>query len=268
MLLSMESPNGMIESPAPAKRDRLAAFFEAFELTATIVSVARADARANLVVLGRDGAAARVIFSAHSNALETAGDQALAAATIEFGGATNPLMNALPERFEVALGPGSALLPLVELFVREAQDDRCGRQVALNGLCELIVLLVLREAIDRGATGPGLLAGLSHPQLLRALVAIHDAPAKPWRVEDLAEISGMSRSRFMALFPRIVGATPVAYLTAWRLSLGQRQLMRGGRVKAVAQLVGFGSAEAFSRAFSRRFGHAPAAARDGERRAV
>lgn len=217
---------------------------------------------------GRDGVAERVIFCARSNALAALPDEPLAAAVIEFGGATNPLVTALPERFEVTLGEGSILLPLVEAFVHEAQDNRCGRQAALNRLCELVVLLVLREAIDRGTTAPGLLAGLSHPTLQRALVAMHDAPAKSWRVEELAEISGMSRSRFMALFPRIVGLTPAAYLTAWRLMLGQRQLKRGGRVKAVARRVGFGSAEAFSRAYSRRFGYPPAAVRRAEQQAV
>lgn len=254
----MKNPNDMIKRPDPPKRDRLAAFFEAFDLDAAVVPASAPGAAANLAVLGPAERPERVIFCARSDALAGAQGTALAAAMIDFGGATNPLMNALPARFEVALGDGATLLPLVESFVREAQDNRCGRRVALNRLCELIVLLVLREAIDAGATGPGLLAGLSHPSLQRALVAMHDAPARAWRVEDLAEISGMSRSRFMALFPKVVGVTPAAYLSAWRLTLGQRELMRGGRVKTAAQRVGFSSAEAFSRAYSRRFGHPPA----------
>ncbi|WP_416799049.1 AraC family transcriptional regulator [Ciceribacter azotifigens] len=247
-----------------AKRDRLAAFFEAYELTAVIVPFDARKVSANLAVTGRDGVAERVILCAQSNVLASLPDEPLAAAVIDFGGVANPLVSALPEQIEIALGEGSTLLPLVEAFVREAQDSRCGRQAALDRLCELVVLLVLREAIDRGATAPGLLAGLAHPTLQRALTAIHDAPARSWRVGDLAVISGLSRSRFMALFPKVVGLTPLAYLTAWRLALGQRQLMRGDRVKAVARRVGFSSAEAFSRAYSRRFGFPPAAARTTE----
>lgn len=258
----------MIESPDPGKVDRLAAFFDAFELTAAMVPLDDPHSAANLVVTGRGSVPKRIMFCAKNNAMANAPDGVLAAATIEFGGATNPLMNALPDQFEVSLEGLTPLSPLVEAFVWEAQDNRCGRRTALNRLCEIIVLLVLREAIDKGATGPGLLAGLSHPNLQRALVAMHDAPSRQWRVEDLAEISGLSRSRFMALFPEVVGLTPAAYLTAWRLALGQRELMRGSRVKQVARRVGFGSAEAFSRAYSRRFGHPPVSVRGTEHHAA
>jgi transcriptional regulator GlxA family with amidase domain len=146
-------------------------------------------------------------------------------------------------------------------FVAEASETRCGRQVALNRLCEVIVLLVLRKVIDVGSTRPGLLAGLSHPALHWALIAMHDQPSRTWRTEELAEISGMSRSRFMTLFAKVVGTTPAAYLNAWRLTLGQRELQRGERVKSVARRVGFGSAAAFSRAYTRAFGHSPASLR-------
>jgi AraC-like DNA-binding protein len=254
----MKDPDGMIESP---KRDRLAAFFETFDLLVAMVPPAAQHAKANLVVSGRGGVAEHVFFHARGTVLSVAGNDVLVAAEVEFGGMTNPLVNALPPRVEVTLDERPALEALVAAFVTEAQHNRCGRRVALNRLCELIVLLALREAIDTGAAEPGLLAGLSHPALHRAIVAMHDDPAKPWRVEQLAEISGMSRSRFMELFPRVLGTTPAAYLNAWRLTLGQRELARGGRVKSVARRVGFGSAAAFSRAYSRTFGYPPLSAR-------
>ncbi|MFL5011882.1 MULTISPECIES: AraC family transcriptional regulator [Rhizobium] len=117
-----------------------------------------------------------------------------------------------------------------------------------------MVLLILRTAIDRGATGPGLLAGLSHPSLYRTLVAMHDAPTRAWNIEDLAAMAGMSRSHFMALFREVVGTTPQAYLTGWHLTVARRKLTKGAKVKAVARQVGFGSAAAFSRAYFRKFG--------------
>jgi len=121
--------------------------------------------------------------------------------------------------------------------------------------------MVLRRTIDAGATQPGLLAGLSHPALHRALAAMHDQPSRAWRIEDLAAIAGVSRSRFMELFREVVGTTPSSYLTEWRLALARRALVRGDRVKSIAAHVGFGSAAAFSRAYTRRFGHPPVQAR-------
>ncbi len=258
----MKSLENMTESPGPIKRDRLVAFFEAFELSATMVPPRTQHAPANLVVIGPGGRAEHVIYCARSDALPALPHDALAAATIAFGGVSNPLVNAMPERFVVALNEVPTLQAVTAAFVAEASDSRCGRQVALNRLCEVIVLLILRRAIDAGPTRPGLLAGLSHPALQRALVAMHDQPSKVWHTEDLAEISGMSRSRFMTLFPSVVGTTPAAYLHAWRLTLGQRELLRGERVKSVAQRVGFRSAAAFSRAYSRAFGHPPVSMRD------
>jgi AraC-like DNA-binding protein len=65
----------------------------------------------------------------------------------------------------------------------------------------------------------------------------------------------------MALFPRVVGVTPMAYLARWRMVLARRELERGGRVKQVARRIGYGSAAAFSRAYQRTFGEPPVALR-------
>lgn len=253
----------MIESLPSARPDRLSAFFQTFDLSVTLIPSHAEDAAANLLVMGRSDENAEAIhFCARGNTEPRPSCGVMVAAAVQFGGLLNPLMNAMPERLVVALDEVPTLRAVTVAFVTEASHSRCGRSVALDRLCEVIVLLVFRRAIDLGTTGPGLLAGLSHPALHRAIVAIHDQPSQPWRIEDLAEISGMSRSRFMTVFPKVVGATPAAYLTSWRLTLGCRELSRGGRVKSVAQRVGFGSAAAFSRAYSRAYGHPPVAMRD------
>lgn len=72
----------------------------------------------------------------------------------------------------------------------------------------------------------------------------------------------MSRGHFITRFRAIVGQTPTAYLTGWRLLLGQQSLLADASVKAVAYRTGFGSAAAFSRAFSRQFGYAPKTVRE------
>ncbi|WP_457307141.1 helix-turn-helix domain-containing protein, partial [Polaromonas sp. P5_E6] len=57
-----------------------------------------------------------------------------------------------------------------------------------------------------------------------------------------------------------LGMTPGTFLTAWRLTLARRRLQQGARVKVVAAWSGYASAAAFSRAYSRAFGHAPVGA--------
>src|SRR6266516_1875262 len=91
----MKSLENMTESPGPIKRDRLVAFFEAFELSATMVLPRTQHAPANLVVIGPGGRAEHVIYCARSDALPALPHDALAAATIAFGGVSNPLVNAM-----------------------------------------------------------------------------------------------------------------------------------------------------------------------------
>jgi AraC-like DNA-binding protein len=65
----------------------------------------------------------------------------------------------------------------------------------------------------------------------------------------------MSRARFAAQFTERAGSPPGDYLTALRMGL--RLLSRGQPLKAVAAEVGYGSANALSRAFQQRIGQTP-----------
>ncbi|MCA1440407.1 helix-turn-helix transcriptional regulator [Ensifer sp. IC4062] len=247
----------MIESLTfPSRVDRLSAFFDTFELSASLEPGHAGDVQARLIVVGATGGPAESVILCLRGEADPE-PPVLVTATFDFESPHNPLMTALPDQVRVEVDDIPTLRDTTAAFVAEALGSRCGRSAALNRLCEVMVLLILRSAIDRGAAQPGLLAGLSHPALHRALVAMHDAPARAWNNEDLAAVAGMSRSHFMALFRDVVGATPQAYLTGWRLTIARRKLSKGARVKAVARQVGFASAAAFSRAYFRKFGDWP-----------
>jgi AraC-like DNA-binding protein len=251
----------MIEQPAsPRKHDRLTAFLEAFGLRA---GGGRADCEspaARLYVLADDDghAPARIVFRARGG-LPVQGCQGLLAeAGIDFGGIDNPLVGALPEELVFRLEGEPQLRGLSDLFVAEVENSRCGGRTIKDRLCEVIVVLAIRRAIAIGTVDAGLLAGLAHPKLHASLVAMHDDPARHWRIAALADIAGMSRSHFVAEFSKTVGEAPASYLTSWRLALGRAEMAAGHSVKTVAARVGFGSPAAFSRAFSRKYGHPPA----------
>jgi AraC-like DNA-binding protein len=75
----------------------------------------------------------------------------------------------------------------------------------------------------------------------------------------LAEEAGLSRSALAERFTHLVGVPPMQYLAQWRMQTAA-QLLRDGdaKVAAVAAAVGYESEAAFSRAFSRMVGVAPA----------
>lgn len=249
----------MTDEPDPAptpSRDRLSAFLKAFDLSVTPVDPAD---DAHLLVIAPPGGG-RILFRPHGGAAPDG--PATVAARVDFGGAANPLLAALPDLVTVDLAADPALAGAAQLFAAEARVRRCGGGLTLDRLGTVLVVAALRRAIAEGAAiGPGLLAGLGHPRLHHALVAMHDAPARPWTMDDLAAVAGLSRSAFMDAFRRVVGRSPGSYLTAWRLAVGRCALGRGASVKAAARLAGFGSAAAFSRAFGRAYGEPPAAIR-------
>lgn len=258
----MKNTECMIQSADLGKVDRLAAFVETFRLRASAVQAGQAVHGPCLLLAGPvdgqgHGGEERIVVRLHGGG-EAPPDLRVAVA-IEFDNASNPLMAAMPEEVSVPLRTAPALRCTAKAFLSEVQGNRCGRMAALNRLAEVMVLMALRQVIDAGTRQPGLFAALSHPQLHRALVGMHDHPSRAWTVDQLAQHAAMSRTQFMATFRRVVGTTPMAYLGSWRLTLACRQLKSGQPVKAVASRAGFGSAAAFSRAFSRAYGHAPVA---------
>jgi AraC-like DNA-binding protein len=245
----------MTSSP-PVKFDRLTAFLKSFELRTTVLPASETRPANLYIEMDEDAdTARRVVFHPRETLRQSRYDTI--AALVDFGGAANPLISSLPEELVFELEHDPALSGIASLFLAEARERRCGGNTVMDRLCEVIVVMAMRRAIDAGAVGRGLLAGLAHPSLHRAMSALHAEPAKPWRIEELASVAGMSRSHFMAQFSAIVGATPSNYLNAWRLTLGHRQMALGRSVKQAAQCVGFGSASAFSRAFSRAYGYSP-----------
>ena len=75
----------------------------------------------------------------------------------------------------------------------------------------------------------------------------------------------MSRSAFAERFSRLVGETPMHYVTRWRMYTAMEALRdERATVGEIALRLGYGSEAAFSRAFKRFSGVSPGAARRRE----
>lgn len=173
------------------------------------------------------------------------------------GGAAHPIAAALPAVVHLPLARMEGAEATLALLFEEAFEQRCGRQALLDRLFEVVLIQVLRELMDQGRAGVGMLAGLAHPQLRQAIVAVHDAPQTDWTLDSLAARAGMSRSVFAGQFRETVGCTPGVYLQRWRVGLAQRALRLGRPLKLIAQEVGYGSEAALSRAFKAQSGLSP-----------
>lgn len=181
-------------------------------------------------------------------------------ANILFGlGGCNPITTSLPSVVQIKLADLQGSQALLSLVDEEAFTPQSGRQAALDRLCEVLMIRLLRHCLAHGLTQSGTLAGLADPRLSKALHAIHSQPACSWSLRDLAAEAGMSRARFAARFREVTGSTPADYLAAWRVLIAQDLLRSGQALKNVALEVGYGSVSAFARVFARHVGRTPTA---------
>lgn len=176
----------------------------------------------------------------------------------------NPLLASLPRVIHLSAAAQEAatswLATLFSIAVRESGSARAGSENILSRLSELMFVEALRRYLEAlPPTQTGWLAGLRDPVVGQALAALHAGPTEEWTVERLARVVGVSRSIIAERFTEMVGQPPMQYLALWRMQLASRLLAEGGQVVAVAAAVGYESEAAFSRAFKKLVGQAPAA---------
>jgi len=92
------------------------------------------------------------------------------------------------------------------------------------------------------------------------LALLHRNVNRRWTVEDLGREVGLSRSALGDRFTRLIGVPPMNYLANWRMQIATQKLRdTSASIAQVADAVGYDSEAAFSRAFKKAFGVAPAA---------
>lgn len=149
------------------------------------------------------------------------------------------------------------LATLMHLVGDECRARRPARDVILARLLEVLFVETLRSSAGPGAS-PGLLRGLADERLAAAIRRMHERPAHPWTVAELAKEAALSRSAFFERFSRVVGTAPMAYLLAWRMALAKNLLRRGDcGIADVAEQVGYSSVNTFGVAFTRHVGMPP-----------
>ena len=213
----------------------------------------------NLALIKEDGVAQRLDLYLSKPMAEASPIDARLKVELDLGGAQNPLFMALPPCLSVDLAKAPHIASIAALIESESAGPRCGGGIALDRLCGLLVINLLRLQIEKNDAKTGVFAGLAHPKLNRVLVAMHDQPERHWQVDDFLPIAGMSRSQFMAEFLAVVGRSPMAYLKSWRMTVAQGALLEGARVNETARRIGYASGDAFTRAFVASFGVSPKA---------
>jgi AraC-like DNA-binding protein len=175
----------------------------------------------------------------------------------------NPVISSLPALLRLKVEQGGAadwIRSTFQYAAEEVSSGRPGSETVLAKLSELLFVETVRryaETLPEGRTG--WFAGLREPHVARALALMHRDITRRWTVDDLGREVGLSRSALADHFVRLIGAPPMQYLARWRMQVAAQKL-RDTRISLaqIADAVGYDSEAAFSRAFKKTFGTAPA----------
>lgn len=179
-------------------------------------------------------------------------------------------LSGLPPVFKVRVRSDSAatwIESAIRHLVSESEASRPGSRALLTKLAEALFIETLRRHMaELRPEDTGWLAAARDPAVGRALASMHREPTRAWTVAQLARHAGMSRTVFARRFSDVLGQTPLAYLSSWRLWLAATRLRSSDApVLQIALAVGYESEAAFNRAFKREFGLPPARYRKQER---
>jgi AraC-like DNA-binding protein len=148
---------------------------------------------------------------------------------------------------------------LADLLTNEAFHTAIGSSGAISRLADLMVIAALRQHLESQKNNKlGWIGALEDKRISKAIQLVHESPSSHWSLDDLANKVGMSRTSFAVEFKRLVGNSPMDYLTEWRMSLAYADLQNTkSTILTIAMSYGYRSESAFSRAFKKTTGYPP-----------
>lgn len=163
----------------------------------------------------------------------------------------------LPDRLDLAGPDAQAWVSLVRALsaqLRQPADllanPLVGPQLA-SAVSSALLLAVSPEEAG---------SGLRPRTVKRVLDALHDDPARDWRLADMAEIGGCSLRRLQEGFAEHIGASPTQTLRDIRLQRAHVDLVSPDGTDTVAEVAarwGFSSPSRLAAAYRRRYGVPP-----------
>ncbi|QDH26060.1 AraC family transcriptional regulator (plasmid) [Neokomagataea tanensis] len=172
------------------------------------------------------------------------------------------LFQELPSVLHMSANEADILSRQVREMMRDEIASRePGASPTIDRLAEILMIRTIRRAVRDNAWigGSGWLRALSDARIHRSLQLMHDDLSLIWTVSRLAQAVGMSRSAFADRFRRLVGVTPMAHLTRWRMAFAA-DLLRSDRkmkIESIASKVGYLSERAFREAFLKTYSCSP-----------
>lgn len=178
--------------------------------------------------------------------------------SFDFGkGILNPLTYTLHNTVILPLQDNTYLSSIADCIAKELVSESCGKQIAVHYLSAYFVVLIMRHCLTHKKIHSGLLLGLSDERLAKVLPIIHQHPEQQWNIAQMAQLAHMSRSRFNDHFKKVLGISPLVYLTNWRMAVAQNKMRQKIPLSIIAEQVGYQHLGTLSQVFKRHVGISP-----------
>jgi len=156
------------------------------------------------------------------------------------------------------------LAPILATLETELAAGNPGSSAIQAKIADVFVTQALRSwlvAADRaGVLSPALLS--DDEPIAMAIAMVRNDLAAKWTIDKLASSVGLSRTSFASRFRRVVGDSPMSYVTRLRISTAAGLLTTTRlSVHEVARSTGYDTDAALSKAFKRELGQPPGAYR-------
>lgn len=155
-----------------------------------------------------------------------------------------------------SLAPGSRLLQYLEgAAIEWGRSESSHIRPMLRAWSRLITIELIRHDHQAGQ----LRAVSVDPLVHEILDYLNQSINQPLTLDDLAEKSGFSAQHLNRTFKKVLGMTPLQYLTHMRLQQAADMLATGSMtIATVSESLGYEDQYYFSRLFKKHFGMAPA----------
>jgi AraC-like DNA-binding protein len=152
----------------------------------------------------------------------------------------------------------SWLRSMMKVLACESRNPSPGSTVIVDRLTEILFVQLLREYIKTKKEGISYFSALADKQIGQALNLIHGEDNAILTVEKLGELVAMSRTTFTEKFSKLIGMPPKAYLLNWRMQKAKALLENSATpLFSIAEMAGYSSEAAFSKAFKQFFNETP-----------
>jgi len=140
----------------------------------------------------------------------------------------------------------------------ESMNRGPGAAAIINKLSEVTFIQSLRFYMKNNSVNTLFLSALNDKYIRKSIEEIHAYPGKKWKLEDLAKVSGLSRTVYAERFHKLTGVTPMNYVTQWRMEKAKKLLKDETiSVDEISQLVGYAASESFQKTFKKIIGITP-----------